>query len=311
MVAAVLATVLLAGCTSPPAPPFSLPPLSPSPSPSPVTAITSSSPLIGAYEPGVPSSWSPLASFAAATGVNPRIAVYYSGWYERFRATFAQTARDHGSYVLVQIEPAGVTLASIAAGEWDSYLRSYALSVREFGYPVILSFGHEMNGGWYSWGAGHESPSVFVAAWRHIVGVFRSERASNAVWAWSVNSVNATGSPLRQWWPGASWVDLVGIDGYYYRPTDTYGSVFGRTIAQIRTFTDDPVLITETAVGVTSDREKQIKALMAGVHADDLVGVIWFDKGQHQGTFHQDWRLEDDPAALAEFRAATRQYLSG
>jgi nucleotide-binding universal stress UspA family protein len=59
--------------------------------------------------------------------------------------------------VLVQLEPKGVTLASIAAGGSDAYLRSYADAVVAFGHPVILSFGHEMNGNWYPWGYGHAS----------------------------------------------------------------------------------------------------------------------------------------------------------
>jgi hypothetical protein len=30
--------------------------------------------------------------------------------------------------------------------------RAYAAAVRSYQRPVILSFGHEMNGFWYSWG---------------------------------------------------------------------------------------------------------------------------------------------------------------
>jgi hypothetical protein len=78
--------------------------------------------------------------------------------------------------VLVQLQPNGVTLASIAAGHSDDYLRSYADAVIAFGHPVILSFGHEMNGSWYSWGYGRASPATFVAAWRHIVRLFRGGR---------------------------------------------------------------------------------------------------------------------------------------
>lgn len=69
------------------------------------------------------------------------------------------------------------------------------------------------------------------------------------------------------------------------------------------------MLVTETAVWNTPDRARKITALIAGVRAARLVGLVWFDRTQHQGTFHQDWRLEDDPAALAAFRAAVRAYL--
>jgi hypothetical protein len=72
-----------------------------------------------------------------------------------------------------------------APGAADSYLRSYAAAVAAFGFPVILSFGHEMNGNWYSWGDGHTAPATFVAAWRHIVQVFRAEKAANVTWLWA------------------------------------------------------------------------------------------------------------------------------
>ena len=197
-----------------------------------------------------------------------------------------------------------MTLASIAAGRSDAYLRSYADAVIAFGHPVILSFAHEMNGTWYSWGDGHTSPATFVAAWRHVVQVFRAAGAANVTWLWTVNSINGASSALRQWWPGAAWVNWTGIDGYYFRPTDTFGSVFGTTIAAIRVISSAPLLIAETAVGTTTDRETQIGALFAGVRAERLAGVVWFDKAQHAGLYHQDWRLEDDADALAAFSAA-------
>jgi hypothetical protein len=267
------------------------------------------SPLIGVYEPGVPQGWSDITEFAGATGLDPRIVVYYSSWNEPFRSSFAQTAWKNDAYVLVQLEPGTVTLASIAAGGSDAYLRSYADAVAGFGHPVILSFGHEMNGTWYSWGSGHASPAAFVAAWRHIVGVFRAEGAANVTWLWTASSISGASSELSQWWPGAAWVSWVGVAGYYFRSTDTFGSVFGSTIANIRTFSSAPLLIAETAVGTTPDRETQIDGLFAGVSENGLAGVVWFDEAQHAGVYHQDWRLEDDPSALAAFTAAASTYL--
>ncbi|HYB14697.1 MAG TPA: glycosyl hydrolase [Streptosporangiaceae bacterium] len=303
-VAAIVAAVLLAatGCLTPLT---SQQPLTPVPTPA--------SPLVGVYEPGAPGSWSQIAEFTAATGVKPGIVVYFSSWNEPFSTSFAQTAWDHDAYVLVQLEPKGVTLASIAAGGSDGYLRSYADAVVAFGHPVILSFGHEMNGNWYPWGYGHASPAMFVAAWRHVVRVFRAAGAANATWLWAVNSIEGEGaaSSLSQWWPGTAWVSWTGVDGYYYQATDTFDSVFGSTIADIRTISSAPLLIAETAVGTTPNRESQIDGLFAGVSAERLAGVVWFDAAQHAGLYHQDWRLEDDPAALAAFTAAVATHLGG
>jgi len=302
-VAAVIASALLAaaGCVSPLSPLRSQPPLTPVPVPA--------RPLVGVYEPGAPSSWSGIAEFTGATGVRPRIVEYYSAWNDPFAASFAQTAWGHGAYVLDQLQPDGVTLASVAAGGSDAYLRAYADAVVAFGHPVILSFGHEMNGTWYSWGDGHASPATFVAAWRHIVRVFRAAGAANVTWLWAVNSIEGASSELSQWWPGAAWVGWTGIDGYYAQATDTFGSLFGSTIADIRTFSSAPLLITETAVGTTTDRGGQIGALFAGVRAERLAGVVWFDQAQHAGLYHQDWRLEDDPDARTAFTAAVATYL--
>ena len=63
----------------------------------------------------------------------------------------------------------------------------------------------------------------------------------------------------------ASYVTWVGIDGYYYRPSDTFASVFGRTIDQVRAFTSNPVLLSETAVGPAAGQFVKISNLFAGM----------------------------------------------
>jgi Glycosyl hydrolase family 26 len=152
---------------------------------------------------------------------------------------------------------------------------------------------------------------VWVAAWRRVVSTFRQAGASNVTWLWTVNSVNASAAPLSQWWPGGAYVDWVGIDGYYYTPADTFGSVFGTTISQVRAFTTAPILISETGAGAGPEQAAQIRALFAGVQAGRLAGLVWFDMAQHDGQYHQDWRLEDSPAGLAEFSRDAAQMKAG
>lgn len=278
------------------------------PQPTGKMTVPSRGPLLtGVFADGVPMSWSPVQAFADATGTRPRIALYYSGWGEQFWPTFAQTARAHGAIVLVQLQPSSIPMAAIAGGRYDGYLTSYADTVRQYGHPVVLGFGHEMNGTWYSWGAGHTSPEDFRAAWRHVVTVFRNAGASNVTWLWSISSLNAASSPLKQWWPGADWVDWVGVDGYYYRPSDTFAKVFGSTLSQLRRFTHQPVLISEAAIGPNGRETSQIAELFRGIRNDHLLGLVWFDEAQNNGGYHQDWRLEDNPAALAAYRKAAQK----
>jgi Glycosyl hydrolase family 26 len=261
-------------------------------------------PYLGVFEPGAIASYSSVTKFSRDTGLHVGISLYYSAWNDPFQARFAGSAASDGAMPFVQMMPLKVSLASVAAGESDSYLRSYASAVRKYRHPVVIGFAPEMNGDWYAWGDGHTSPAVYVSAWRHLVDVFRQTGASNAIFLWTVNDIETANAPLKQWWPGASYVTWVGIDGYYYRSTDTFQSVFGTTLADLRTFTSKRVLISETAVGPNSSAAAQVNGLFQGVRANHLLGVVWFDQAQDDGVYHQDWHLEDDPAALSAFRIA-------
>ena len=42
----------------------------------------------------------------------------------------------------------------------------------------------------------------------------------------------------------------------------------------------------------------------------ETLGLVWFDMAQHQGIFHQDWRIEDNPEAEAAFRLGARDKLT-
>jgi beta-mannanase len=202
----------------------------------------------------------------------------------------------------VQIDPTDASVSGIAAGAYDTYLRLYADSVRDFGHAVVIGFGHEMNAPTYSWGYRHVPASTFVAAWRHIVSLFRSEGAENVTWLWTLQADLPGTGPIQDWWPGAGYVTWVGIDGYYYRPSDTFASIFGKTIDQVRAFTGKPVLLSETAVGPRAGQFIGIENLFAGMRQYQTLGLVWFDKKQDQGIYHQNWRIEGDPTAETAFR---------
>jgi mannan endo-1,4-beta-mannosidase len=259
---------------------------------------------IGIYREGVPSSYAVVSEFTAATGIRPDVVTYYSGWKETFQARFAAAVAKHGAVPLVQINPFGVSLAAIAAGQDDSYLTTYAEAVRSYGHPVILSFGHEMNGGWYPWGYKHTSPAVFVAAWRHVVTVFRKVGARNVTWMWTVNVIHTNLGILSPapWWPGKSYVNWVGMDGYYYSPSWTFATLFGPTVAAVRELTHDPMLIAETAAAPATIQPAKISNLFAGVRLYGLLGFVWFDVSR---TKH--WGLSS-PAAIAALRRGAETF---
>ncbi len=260
---------------------------------------------IGAYARGVPASYAPMDSFAAACGVRPNVALYYSGWGEKFKSGFATTAAAHHAAVMVQIDPGTASLAAIAAGYYDKYLRSYATAVGDFGartgQGVIIGFGHEPNGYWYPWSYRHYSAAVWIAAWRHIVTVFRQRGADNVTWLWTVNVIERSQrivSPDR-WWPGGQYVTWVGIDGYYSVPSMRFASLFGPVIKAVRDVTRDPILVSETGVKAKAGKPSKIADIFAGIRGYGLLGLVWFNV--------REWRL-DTPAAASAFAAGAKTF---
>ena len=277
----------------------------PAPAPARVTLPASPGTYLGVYRSGAPASFAGVTGFTGHTRVRPDVVLYFSGWGEPFQAGFAETAAKAGAVPLVQMEPGTVPLAAIASGRYDGYLSSYAGAVRAYHHPVILSFGHEMNGFWYPWGYRHTSPRVFVAAWRHIVRLFKTAGTDNVTWLWTVNVIHDAqhGRIPRPdpWWPGSPYVTWVGIDGYYFDSSGTFAPLFGPTIAAVRELTGDPILIAET--GATAPAQPaEITDLFQGVHAYGLLGLVWFDA---RGS--RDWRLRS-PAAIAAFRRGAQAY---
>jgi mannan endo-1,4-beta-mannosidase len=260
---------------------------------------------LGVYTSQAPVSYAGVTAFTRATGVRPKLVLYYSGWLEPFQTGFATMVAKQSAVPMVQINPTDVSISAIAAGRYDAYLTSYALAVRAYRDPVVLSFGHEMNGTWYSWGYKYTSPSVFVAAWRHIVTLFRALGTRNVTWLWTINIMKTQHGKIpgpAPWWPGRSYVTWVGIDGYYLEPSWQFVPIFGPTIAAVRELTGDPILIAETSATPAAVQPEKIADLFAGVHTYGLLGFVWFDD-----VASHDYRLSS-PAAITAFRKDAKLY---
>lgn len=191
----------------------------------------------------------------------------------------------------------GAAALAPAASFWVmAVLRFVRARVRAFGRPVVIGFAREMNGWWYPWSGAHVAARRWIAAWRHIVTVFRQRGADNVTWQWTINNLVSGIGPPRRWWPGAAYVTWVGIDGYYYNRANNFQNVFGRTITAVRTFTAKPILVSEVGIAPQADPATQIPALFTGIRQRHLIGLVWFD-----ASAKQDWRLENNPVALRAF----------
>lgn len=256
-----------------------------------------------------------LASFGKATGVRPNLTVVYVAFGEPFPAGFVRQDAEAGAQTLVELLPRRTSLHAVADGSQNTYLLDFAEAAKASGDAVLMSFAPEADGSWYPWGVPNSSPAAYIAAWRHVHNVFASAGAANVTWVWQMSTLQGSRNlpaTLASLWPGSAYVNIVGLDGYYYLPGATFQSVFGVTLKEIRQITRDPVLITETAAGTDIGQAAKVAELFAGIRKWHLLGMVWFDRDQaprRATLYRQDWSLEDNPAALAAFRMAAKEYL--
>ena len=169
--------------------------------------------------------------WAGAVGAKPTMVMEFEQWSrDRTIDAHFKMARDQGlrSFV-VSWEPwksvpaelgkeaqyadqPAYNNASIAAGNLDDYIRTFARSVARSGLTVYMRYAHEMNGDWYPWS---QDPAKYAEAWRHVHDIFREEGATNAKWVYSLNPTPYEGETswaenMQKYWPGPEYVDYVG-----------------------------------------------------------------------------------------------------
>ncbi len=314
---AALLTIVLAACT-PAAPPV------PSTSASDTTSTTpafSPSPSTPAYVHGVypggktgeedDLTLADLTSYERTVGKQAAWVYFSDNWFHgrAFPTATAAWIRDAGSLPWVRLmlrssadqdvaEPV-YTLKAILAGSFDADLRSWCDGARAFGSPLLVEWGTEANGEWFSWngswnggaktvdyGDRHraDGPERFVDVFRHLVTTCRERGADNVRWAWHVN---AESWPTDEWndleayWPGSDAVDVVAVSAYgAQQPTDTESSslrnlldpVYPRLVALARTGAE-PVVLAE--FGVTDHNPHVDQAAWAGQALTDITGGRW------------------------------------
>jgi hypothetical protein len=114
------------------------------------------------------------------------------------------------------------TLEKIIAGEFDDDLRAWAREAKSFGSPILIEWGTEPNGEWFSWngkwnGGAGAGPQRYVTAYRHIVDLMRAEGAANLQWIWHVNWLDqpeAKWNRFENYYPGDEYCDWLALSAY-------------------------------------------------------------------------------------------------
>ena len=154
-----------------------------------------------------------VAKYEEAVGAKTTWVYFSNNWFEsrKFPTEICAWIRDLGKIPYVRLmlrsnvdqrhAEKQFSLEKIIAGEFDVDLRAWAQGAKTFASPILIEWGTEPNGNWFSWngkwnGGAVEGPKRYIAAYRHIVDLVRSEGADNLTWVWHVNWLD---EPERKW----------------------------------------------------------------------------------------------------------------
>lgn len=180
----------------------------------------------------------------------------------------------------------------------------WAKTIKSRGGRQMLSYHHEAEA---SGSLKYGSSADFVAAYRHVVNIFRAQGVTNVTWIWQPTAFafRVPSSDRRyyaKWYPGDNYVDNVGFDGY------NAGNCYGRhEWSSMASFTD-PVLAFVQAHHKTASLQefaappdyrraawlKDVHSYLAA-HKGVITAAFYFQNG----TGSCGWKL----TTSAEFRA--------
>ncbi len=212
---------------------------------------------------------------------------------------------DREEHNLPQIaDPNKNGMAAVARGDYDFYIKAWAEGIKTFGHNVFIRLGHEMNDPYrYPWGPQNNKPKEFVAAWRHVVDVFRKLNVHNVLWVWAPQPSYLH---YKEYFPGKDYVDWVGVGALNYGTVApwskwwSFKDIFGNFYDKLDAF-KKPLMITEMgSLTVGGKRDVWFKNAFTDLPEKypDLKAVLFFDDNSDNTTLNKslDWSIVDDSA---------------
>jgi Glycosyl hydrolase family 26 len=109
--------------------------------------------------------------------------------------------------------------ANVIAGNYDSNFNTVFTNIAALDSNAIVRLGWEMNGGAMCWGSYYlPSQTTFISMFQHVAAL---AHAKGLKVCWNPVCINGYDNDVTLWWPGSSYVDMLGIDIYpqQYCPT--------------------------------------------------------------------------------------------
>lgn len=245
-------------------------------------------------------------------------------WNQTFAPGPFESTRARGAIPLVDLDPDGETLASLASGTRDKELEQwFSDAATKFGYPLFLRWSWEMNGTWFK-PYGPESaasPSLYVSVWRHLHDLAVAKGVNNISWVWCPNVSFSGSTSLKALYPGDAYVDWTCMDGYNrgqnpIKPEGfkSFSEVFSQTYNEILAIAPSkPMMIGETGstemMGLIP-HPKKFEWISEGLAVElpssfpKIEAILWFNWNAPDEVTGErwDWQIESSAAAESAFR---------
>src|SRR5688572_29735307 len=291
--------------------------------------------LLGAYDAAMPASLEGIAALERRLGVTLPLLHFYSAWGDKpdqqFPLRTADAIATLGSIPVITWEPWLTDfesrlhphiplrdqrdrggLAAVARGDYDVYVDTWARQAVRYGKPLIIRFAHEMNDPYrYPWGPQNNSAADFIAAWRHVVGMFRANGARNVHFVWAPHVAYAG---FNDFYPGDAWVDWVGTGALNFGTVAhwsqwwSFDEIFGQKYAQLAIH-NKPIMIAELGtLAVGGDRAEWYRAALKDLPTryPRVRSVLFFNVPRDATVTYQalDWTFTGDSVVTAAVRDA-------
>lgn len=231
--------------TPPPPAPMPVPP---PPAPTPVPPVTTT--LV-------------LGAFNANAGA---IKVDFWGWLDAKNGRTFDCSKQNFIYW----ENTGFSLDSIINGSQDSVIVDFGNKICPNSY--IAPF-HEMNGNWSEWDGAHNPPAKIIAAWIRIHNLL-GNKVKYALVFNSDNVPTSAGNIPASYYPGDSFVDIVGVDGFDWGGL-SFITAINPNYTVVKSF-GKPVWVTSTGTKQSSSQAAWIKDAINQAKANNIGGLLYF-----------------------------------
>lgn len=157
----------------------------------------------------------------------------------------------------------------VAKGTYDTYITYLANWCKDAGRPIFLRVGIEPDNPWNPIDA-----KTFVAAYRHVVDVFRSSKVNNVAYIFqSAGWSNVTEDRLKSYYPGNDYVDWVGLSFFNY----SYVS-YAEQVIEFARKNKKPVAIVEAAAMASDPNTKELQAVqLSNTGTAQVLWDKWFN----------------------------------